>query len=339
MVEGPPSDPLVIRYPRRTGIWYVLDMFVCFIVWHYFLWFNFVVCTSALLYWFEWLSFNTVAICTVLYWTQLIFWRPQLKNGLSNVYKHVLYSKALDGMLYQTDATLIREAELDPADRYLFCWAPHGILGVIRMGSGGSAWSKLFPGITVRWGSFGGAFYVPGAREFSLFVGCIDAGMKTLMGLRDENISLIPGGIREMNLTDPNSKITYVTTKNRTGFVRLAQAKELKLLPVFCFGEKWMHGRSEVPWPLNALIRSLKMSPLVPRGRWRTMMPRDVSLGWVYGKPITTKDRSIEEIHQEYCDTLHRIFDTYKKQFGYDDDEKLMIVEPGYDPAGSKKEQ
>ncbi len=120
--------------------------------------------------------------------------------------------------------------DLPSPNHFLFCYAPHGIMGVIRAASGGSTWalcfgSQLFP----RWASFGAAFFLPGIREFSLGAGCVDAGRKTLEQLR-KSIALVPGGIREMSLTDGSSKSTQLVLKDRVGFVRLAQDKKMQVV-------------------------------------------------------------------------------------------------------------
>eukprot|EP00397_Hematodinium_sp_SG-2012_P034717 GEMP01037260.1.p1 GENE.GEMP01037260.1~~GEMP01037260.1.p1 ORF type:complete len:347 (+),score=56.86 GEMP01037260.1:122-1162(+) len=331
MSVPPEEKPFEVHFPRRTGLRGIADLISCFVIWHYVFWFPPAFCSLIVIaVTLNLLDWNTIAFLSLLYFAQLMGWRPQNKKGVP-FWKYGLYTPLLDSACHQMNGTFIREVELDSKERYLFAWAPHGILGVIRCGSGGTLWSQLFPGIFPRWASFSGAFFIPGAREFSLCVGCVDASFKTLSAL-GESIHLLPGGIREMNLTDPDSKVTYLTVKDRNGFVRLAQTSNLKIVPVFCFGEKWVHKRSEVPWPLNAAIRCLGWSPLYPCGRWYTLMPNDQDMGWVYGHPIETQDRSIEEIHEDYCKELHRIFNTYKKRFGYDDDETLMIVETSFDP-------
>ena len=129
----------------------------------------------------------------------------------------------------------------DPNGRYLFAMAPHGVFGVCRAFSGGEGWRKLFPGISARWGSFSGAFFIPGVREFSLCCGCLDASRSVLTRaiVRGENVILLPGGEKEMMLTDGTSKVTKLVLADRTGFVRLAINHGLQLVPGFCFGEKW----------------------------------------------------------------------------------------------------
>ena len=95
---------------------------------------------------------------------------------------HIPYTPSPVQVLGYYDATCIREGPaLDPEGRYLFAMVPHGVFGVCRAFSGGSLWRGLYPGVAARWwGSFGGAFRLPGVREFSLACGCLDAGRPTL---------------------------------------------------------------------------------------------------------------------------------------------------------------
>lgn len=45
---------------------------------------------------------------------------------------------------------LIRTVPLDPTQRYVFGYSPHGILILSRIASYGGGWEKLFPGIQTR---------------------------------------------------------------------------------------------------------------------------------------------------------------------------------------------
>jgi len=112
----------------------------------------------------------------------MVLYKPQFKDGLPvSIYGKVVFMKSADPCLSFFDSIMVREGpELDPTKTYMFAWMPHGILGICRSASGGTAWGQLYPGIFPRWGSFGGAFYMPGIREFSMLAGCIDAGRSTL---------------------------------------------------------------------------------------------------------------------------------------------------------------
>lgn len=179
---------------------------------------------------------------------------------------------------------MIREGpELDPSKKYMFAWMPHGILGICRGGSAGSAWGQIYPGIFPRWGSFGAAFYLPGIREFSFAAGCVDAGRSTLTKL-DQSICLIPGGIREMFFTDEKSTVTKLVLKDRVGYISLAKDKGMPLIPCFCFGEKWATRRVELPSFMAKFLMKNKLSGIGFIGKYFTFLPlNEKPMGWVFG--------------------------------------------------------
>lgn len=143
------------------------------------------------------------------------------------------------------NATAIREGPCPPAGKqFLFAYAPHGVLGMCRGGSGGSIFPALYPNQKdVKWASFGHAFFIPGFREFGLMFGCVDAAKEVLTKVarssKKYSIKIVPGGIREMLFTDGEAPTTKLLLKDRYGFVKLAKEEGLDLIPVFCFGEKW----------------------------------------------------------------------------------------------------
>eukprot|EP00397_Hematodinium_sp_SG-2012_P038140 GEMP01041451.1.p1 GENE.GEMP01041451.1~~GEMP01041451.1.p1 ORF type:complete len:237 (+),score=29.74 GEMP01041451.1:122-832(+) len=168
MSVPPEEKPFEVHFPRRTGLRGIADLISCFVIWHYVFWFPPAFCSLIVIaVTLNLLDWNTIAFLSLLYFAQLMGWRPQNKKGVP-FWKYGLYTPLLDSACHQMNGTFIREVELDSKERYLFAWAPHGILGVIRCGSGGTLWSQLFPGIFPRWASFSGAFFIPGAREFSL---------------------------------------------------------------------------------------------------------------------------------------------------------------------------
>lgn len=61
-------------------------------------------------------------------------------------------------------------------------------------------------------------------------------------------------------------------------------------------------------------------------------MPRRKRLGIVYGTPIDMPfddeptDAEVTQVHAKYCAEVKRLFDTYKKRFGYAEEETLEFV-------------
>ncbi|CAE8609726.1 unnamed protein product, partial [Polarella glacialis] len=183
---------------------------------------------------------NALQVCVIfLLVAYRMFGFAAASQGKGWPFHWMLYGPLTDFVLCYHDATCVREGPpLDPQGKYLFAMYPHGVYGVCRAFSGGvGLWRTLFPGISARWGSFGGAFYLPGIREFSLFAGCIDASKPVLERAirRGENLYLLPGGIDEMNLTDGQSTDTKLVMVDRKGFVKLAIENGLDVVPGFCF--------------------------------------------------------------------------------------------------------
>ena len=294
-----------------------------------------------------WASVATGALSTlaaaglcVAYWVSIALYKPQYGKGWP--FHWFLYSGFVDLCLGYYDGTAIREGEAPSSDgKYLFAMVPHGVFGVCRSFSGGYCWREMYPGIAARWGSFGGAFYIPGVREFSLCCGCLDAGKSALTRAikRGENVMLLPGGSKELLLTDNTSNVTKLVLRERTGFVRLAIEHGLDLVPGYCFGEKYVHDLVLLPAPIRKLLySSFRLAGALLVGRWGTFLGKierngkPISLGFVWGAPIKVTQQAepsaeyIAEVHAKYCAEVRRIFDTYKARFGYSAEEELELV-------------
>jgi len=269
-----------------------------------------------------------------LYFLQFFTHKPPLNKGWPH--KWFLYGRVPDYVLSYHDATCIREGPpLDPKGQYLFAMYPHGVYGVCRAFSGGVRnWGALFPGIFARWGSFGAAFYLPGIREFSLISSCVDASKSVLEKAvkRGEGISLLPGGIDEMNLTDGQSKETKLVMLDRKGFTKLAIENGLDIVPGFCFGEKWIHRTVKLPGFICAFLRPFRLSGTLVRGRGPSFLGFLRPLNYVWGEAIKVKQQRpvdeahLNEVHAEVMKSVQGIFDRYKTRFGYADDETLALV-------------
>jgi len=286
-------------------------------------------------------SWTTLFIFAVLYFVQIALYKPHLSRGW---YPFLLYS-SYDVLLGLCDnvqgyhhGTMVREGpQLDESGKYLFAMYPHGIFGVCRAFSGGRSWKSLFGSITARWGSFGTAFYIPGVREFSLSAGCLDAGKKTLVKAinHGENIILLPGGIKEMMLTDGESSDTQLVMKDRKGYAKLAIENGLTIVPGFCFGEKRVHDIVLLPMPIRKFLLRWQLSACLMKGRGWTFLGKEKPLAMVWGEAVPTTqmaDVSVEyldEVHAKVEKSVHSIFERYKLEFGYDDSETCTSVASG----------
>ena len=157
-------------------------------------------------------------------------------------------------------------APLDPAAQYFVASHPHGTLIFQR-----TFWrSALTEGLFHRPFRMLGAsvlFSIPIVREMSLLFGAVDAGKANCERLIRKGSSLIvfPGGIDEMPLTG-DGPTSDVRVRTRTGFIRMAVAHGVSVLPTFCFGElEAVSAVSPLPSPLAKwLQKRLRMSTTYP---------------------------------------------------------------------------
>ncbi|OWZ22520.1 Diacylglycerol O-acyltransferase [Phytophthora megakarya] len=241
---------------------------------------------------------------------------------------------------------VIREQALDSAKKYIFGFHPHGIIVLSRVSTYGGNWEKVFPDIPTRGtmtaimtNSLGAStmFYVPLGRELCLWLGGVDASRSTADKVLNDGTSIVvyPGGVPEIFKTDPNSKVNELVLKKRLGFVKLAMRHGAELVPSFVFGEKWLYNMWNPPQGVIDFFRkTLKIPMIIFWGKFMWMPkqpPKGKRFGVVYGKPIPTKltanptDEEIRDVHAQYVAEIERLFSQYKKEFGYDDDETLLI--------------
>lgn len=246
-------------------------------------------------------------------------------------------------------ATLRRTKRLDPKEKYVFGWHPHGILILSRIHVYGGAWERLFPGLAVRVLGASPMFFLPGCREICLWMGAVDAGRVTAERVLRANVSVAvyPGGSKEIFETDPNSKTTTLVLRERKGFVRLAIRNGASLVPVFVFGEKRCYERLNVNAKVRDwLLRSLRIPLIVFWGRFFTWYPLKAKQTVVFGAPIATtnttderddgRDASasddarfaarVDRLHAEYCDAVVALFEKHKAEAGYGPEETLTVV-------------
>lgn len=232
---------------------------------------------------------------------------------------------------------VIREQALDPTKRYIFGCHPHGIVVLSRVSAYGGSWEKVFPGIHTRALGASTMFYIPLGREFCLWLGGVDASRSTAYKVLNDGTSVVvyPGGVPEIFKTDPNSKVNELVLRKRLGFVKLAMRHGAELVPSFVFGEKWLYNMWNPPQGVIDFFRkTLKIPMIIFWGKFMWMPkppPKGKRFGVVYGKPIPTKltanpsEEEVCAVHKLYVAEIERLFAQYKKEFGYDSEETLLI--------------
>jgi len=228
------------------------------------------------------------------------------------------------------EVEVTREAPLDPTRKYVFGAYPHGILVLSRVCLYGGVWEALFPGVDFRTLGASPMFYIPGGRELCLWMTAVDAGKKTAMHVLKKSLSIMvySGGSAEIFKTDGLSKVTTLVL--RKGFIKLAIEQGADVVPAFIFGEKWLYNKLMIPQKIrDMLMKTLKTPILLFWGKWFTWVPKQRPLSMVYAPAIRVEqcdnptDEMIDKVFDNYKDEIMRLFETYKKQYGYDAEETL----------------
>uniref|UniRef100_H3GCV3 Acyltransferase n=1 Tax=Phytophthora ramorum TaxID=164328 RepID=H3GCV3_PHYRM len=293
-----------------------------FVILHYFVWgvpFLVLFCI------FHKCGLDYVSIAMVVLYLPSFFSGAQ-KTGRGNVWEG-LRTSSLWGLLNKfLRLKIIREQELDSNKQYIFGFHPHGIIVLSRIAIFGGSFEDIFPGITYR------------SRELCLWMGGVDASRSTGEKVLNEGNSIVvyPGGVAGIFKTNPSSKETQLVLKHRFGFVKLAMNHGADLVPTFVFGEKWLYNMWNPPRGVIDFFRkTLGIPVLVFWGKfwWMPNAPaKGKRYGLVYGKPIKTAltenptEEEIRAIHTMYVAEIQRIFEQYKSDFGYEEDETLAII-------------
>ncbi len=222
---------------------------------------------------------------------------------------------------------MVKTVDLDPNKQYIICLHPHGIL---PFGSGSSlfvpnmpnGFPSLFPELKYRLLIASFSFYIPFYRDFLLGVGAVDASRFSALKVIEngESICLYPGGATEALYSNPNKDVLYLN--NRTGFIKMALACGVPLVPVFSFNENNTFSQFDTNSPL---IKKIKVSfqkmigfslPIL-----KNIIPKFVPITLVAGAPIeipkieNPTKADLEKYLQMYRDSLKNIYEKHHKAY------------------------
>eukprot|EP00485_Elphidium_margaritaceum_P007745 CAMPEP_0202699368 /NCGR_PEP_ID=MMETSP1385-20130828/12590_1 /ASSEMBLY_ACC=CAM_ASM_000861 /TAXON_ID=933848 /ORGANISM="Elphidium margaritaceum" /LENGTH=356 /DNA_ID=CAMNT_0049356291 /DNA_START=1 /DNA_END=1067 /DNA_ORIENTATION=+ len=299
-----------------------------------------------LLYLSGYLSYTYCCIISTVYLSTYLFHKPFycLNNTLPWYPDSYKRANFWEWMKFYVDWLVIRRGadELYQRNNFLFAIAPHGILAVNRIQMMGHMWfDQVMPAAFGRYAAAWPQFFVPGVRETSICAGAVDASKSTLDTImkNGESIYLWPGGTKELLTTDPDSKDSKMVIYDRYGFIKMALIHGIDIVPVMQFGEKWLYKKHVFHMFNDVFYKYFKTPAIIFFGRWCTMIPfgerengKPIRMGMVVDTPIKVPKIAKEEIdfethikplHFEYIQRMKALFDTYKKDFHYDDDETL----------------
>lgn len=248
--------------------------------------------------------------------------------------------------------TLVKTAALDPNGRYVVGFHPHGVISIgafacfatngartldLTLGEGTARLDRrgplaLFPGVEFKLLTLAMNFLVPFAREYILWLGCLNASKRTFRsalaaGPPGRALVIVPGGAAESMEVEPGA--ISLVLKNRKGFVREAVLARAALVPCLAFGEtslynvyhpapgSWLHWlqdgvykRTHVGMPLFS-GRSIfyKDAGLMPCRR-----PIVVVVGAPLAPPPPAGDLrgAVDALHAQYVAALQELYNRHK---------------------------
>lgn len=255
---------------------------------------------------------------------------------------------------------LVKTANLDPQEKYVLCYHPHGIISFGAFGNfatDATGFSRLFPGISLRLLTLSQNFYVPWLREILLSMGVCSCSKRScnnnLQRGPGSAIMLVVGGADESLLAAPG---TYRLNVNcRKGFVRVAIDNGANLVPVLGFGENdaftthvYQEG-STLKTVQDEFKRRFGFATPIFWGRTLEnsstfgILPHRTPIIAVVGKPLkcphvpahlkgnklrtTAEGRAIvNKYHEQYIKALKALYDAFKDKWAINRSESMLLV-------------
>jgi len=233
--------------------------------------------------------------------------------------------------------TLKLDAPLDPQRQSIICAFPHGVIAYCHAAifTDGIGWfskkvhdaDKRDLGATVL-------FRIPIIRDIVLWFGIVDAGRSTAVKVLESgrSVYVVPGGEMEQMLTIEGKHRLFIN--HRKGFVRLAVEFGCDLVPLYAFGETSLYSVSNFMLPLRIWIcKKFHVAlPICYSKRWGIPIPflyhKNVPYSLCVGQPLPVKklspkdpqfNQTVDEVHEQFKQSLVKLFDHYKKECGYPD--------------------
>ncbi|TKR57490.1 hypothetical protein L596_030746 [Steinernema carpocapsae] len=206
--------------------------------------------------------------------------------------------------------------------------------------------AKLFPGITPSIATLNIQFMLPLRRELNMAVGGISSSKESITYQlnRDKGgraVVIVLGGAEEALDAHPHSFV--LTLKHRMGFAKLALETGAHLVPIYSFGENDVY--NQISNERGSWVREIQerikhiigFSPVLFNGRGIFnysfgLLPYRKPINIVFGAPIPVKKvekptrEQVQELHDQYCDALTKLFDNHKANYGISEDMKLTIL-------------
>ncbi|KPI86324.1 putative diacylglycerol acyltransferase [Leptomonas seymouri] len=262
----------------------------------------------------------------------------QRSEGFTEFARNYLFA---DAQRYFNFSVIVDDPQVQMRDgttQYLFSFHPHGVFpGTALFASLTGEWMRKVGLNAKRYVSTHVAsiiFNVPIVRDFNLRVGSLSVSRRTLEASlrRGNSVLIVTGGQAEMLHTEvSNKKMTLIT--QHTGFVRLAIARKVPLVPLLSFAENNVLGLVQFPRIQRITLKILGFPfPMLPYGRFGLPVPFRTRLTMVVGTPVEIPEgadennpEDVRQLSEAYFKALKELFYRRRAEAGYPDMELVLV--------------
>ena len=244
------------------------------------------------------------------------------------VQNYLLHIKLWDYFRGYFSARLVKTWDLDPSEKYILGFHPHGVYALSLMTNVlfNRHFNKVFPKIDICMPTLPINFYLPFWREVVLAAGGVTCDKRAVVnriaeGQKGTAMLISLGGAEEFYHMNENT-LDLVILK-RKGFIKIALQTGAHLVPVIGFGENELFTRltHQIFDPIHAMFNAtIRAAAPLFKGK-NYGLPARHPLVTVVGKPIFVKkntkpsQQEIDELHQRYLDALLCLYNEYKDLF------------------------
>eukprot|EP01111_Echinosteliopsis_oligospora_P016620 TRINITY_DN6976_c0_g1_i1.p1 TRINITY_DN6976_c0_g1~~TRINITY_DN6976_c0_g1_i1.p1 ORF type:complete len:352 (-),score=57.79 TRINITY_DN6976_c0_g1_i1:1-984(-) len=235
---------------------------------------------------------------------------------------------------------LVLTQKLDPKNKYIFGYHPHGILGlgcICNFATDANNISEQLKGIDLRVGTLSINFKIPFFREMLLalnFINIMNVKSCDYILSRGKSLVIVVGGASESLDAKPHE--INLIIKKRKGFIKLAIRNGAHLVPVFSFGENELYTQMQVDEKSFLKKIQVKFQSLTGfalpffngRGIFNYdfgLLPKRQKIITIVGKPIQVQqndnptEKEIQRVQELYINALTELFNNNKEKYGPED--------------------
>ena len=221
---------------------------------------------------------------------------------------------------------LIKTTELDPRQKYIIGYHPHGVISCGAFASfatEAAGFSRIFTGIVPHLATLNINFTCPFVRDFLMALGMVGVDKQSfrhVLKKAGNAIVVVIGGAQEVIEAHPGS--AKLVLKNRYGFVKEAIRAGAALVPAYAFGENDLFAQIKNPPKIARRFQmaAKKLLGVVPP-LIKQILPSPSAINVVVGSPINVtqssqpSDNYVNLVKMRYETALKRLYDTNRRQY------------------------